>query len=463
MLPRLALAALALAAAVPAPGPRLVQRGPLQVLEGDGPPRVADRVLVRLRPGATGWERLPGHPDLALVRFPADSGRGIDRALVGLRGHPDVLHAEPDYLLELAGTPDDPRYAQQWALPMIGAPAAWDVQTGSTAIRVAVLDTGCDYNHPDLAANLWVNSAEIPGNGIDDDSNGYVDDVRGWDFGDGDSDPMDPFGHGTNVAGILGAVGDNGAGVAGVCWRVEIVVVKIVSSSWAVTVSAAVQGLAYARRAGARLVNASWGVGAYSQVLHDEMLANEEAGMLFVAAAGNAAADLDAAPSYPACDPLASVICVGASTPADELWANSNRGAASVDLAAPGVDIHSTFPMGLYYSMSGTSQAAPHVSGACALVWAAHPLLTAAQVKARILAGADPIAGPVTRRLNVAGALAATDAPDPVSPPPPGGGGSSGGKCGSLGVDLLLLPALLRGLRWLSAAASRRRAKPGRR
>ncbi len=389
---------------------------------------IADHVLAKLRPGtdpaSLGFplrERLSS-PGLVLLEVPldrvrADLERGVDptaSAIAELRARPEVLYAEPDFVMELLGVPNDPRYAQQWGMTAIGGPAAWDVHTGSATVRVAVLDTGCDYNHADLAGNLWTNAGETPGNGIDDDGNGYVDDVRGWDFGDGDPDPMDPFGHGTHVTGILGAIGNNALGVTGVCWDVEIVVVKVVTSSWGVPVSSAVQGIDYARWAGAKLTSNSWGVGAWSQSLHDAIAASEAAGGLFIAAAGNSAADTDAAPIYPSCDTLDSIITVAATTSADGRWTSTNYGATSVDLGAPGVDVHSTFPMGLYYNMTGTSMAAPHVAGACALVWAAYPTLTAAQVKARVLSSADPLpelSGYCVTggRLDLAGALAGSD------------------------------------------------------
>ena len=243
---------------------------------------------------------------------------------------------------------------------------------------VAVIDSGMQLNHGDLAGNLWTNPGEIAGNGIDDDDDGYVDDVHGWDFVGDDNLPNDDFGHGTHVAGTLAAVGNNGIGVVGVAYSSRIMPLRVLDGSGQGYVSDAVRAIDFATRHGVRVSNNSWGyTGAASQVLYDAIQAAGAAGQLVVTAAGNSSADIDAIPEYPAAYDLPNIISVAATTQDDHLAVFSNYGAAGVDVAAPGEHILSTLPGG-YGFADGTSMASPHVAGVAALLLAAHPTWTVA-------------------------------------------------------------------------------------
>ena len=349
----------------------------------------------------------------------APGGRTAEEAAALYAADPDVEYAEPDYEVRpLDILPNDPKFSGLWNLRKIAAPRAWDVEEGDQSAVVAVIDTGIDYTHPDLAANMWVNPGEIPGNGIDDDGNGYVDDVYGYDFANEDGDPLDDFGHGTHVSGTIGAVGNNGMGVVGVNWRVRIMALKFMNDQGFGLTSDAVRAVHYAIQMGAKLTSNSWGGGGYSQALRDAIAAARAAGQLFVAAAGNDGRDTDLHPMYPADYDLDNIISVAASDKTDTLASFSNYGALTVDLAAPGVNVLSTMPTykvflnayttETYGILSGTSMATPHVAGAAALLWARAPQLRYDEVRARLLAGTDPVealAGVSGGRLNVATAL----------------------------------------------------------
>jgi len=339
-----------------------------------------------------------------------------------------------------AAVPDDPSFPIAWGLLNNGqfsgspgndirAPEAWEITTGSRDVVVAVIDSGIDLTHPDLAANLWVNPGEIAGDGLDNDANGYVDDIHGWDFVDGDAVPQDGFGHGTHVAGIIGAVGGNGTGVTGVAWRVSIMVLRVQDDRGAGSTSGVIAALRYAtamrRDHGVMVVasNNSWEAPAgYSAVVEQVIRAHGEAGITFVAAAGNLATDTDVTPRYPGGYDLPNVITVASLTPAGGLAASSNYGGTSVDVAAPGTVIHSTYKNGGYGSLSGTSMAAPHVTGGIALLAAARPGLTVAEIRAAIVDTAAPLpslAGKVAGgRLDLRAAMAAIGfEPPPVARP----------------------------------------------
>ena len=297
---------------------------------------------------------------------------------------PQVLYAEPDYEVRLALTPSDARFDEQWALHNeaqtggivdadIDAPEAWDVITGTGATIVAVIDTGVDYRHPDLAANIWVNVDEIPGDGIDNDNNGYVDDVHGYDFFNEDGDPLDDHNHGTHVAGTIGAVGNDGIGIAGVNWNTQIMALKFLGADGSGTTSDAIEALRYAVDNGAHISNNSWGGDPYSQALYDAIRDARDANHIFVAASGNGdwigfGIDNDAQPFYPASFDLDNVVAVAATDDRDAKAIFANYGLTSVDIAAPGVDILSTTINGTYGLSSGTSMATPHVAGALSLV-----------------------------------------------------------------------------------------------
>ena len=316
-------------------------------------------------------------PNLYSVQVPI--GMTVEQAVAAYSSRPGVLYAEPDFQVSIAGVPNDPRFDDLYALHNVGqtggtpdadidAVEAWDVSTGSRNIVVAVIDTGVDWRHPDLADNIWINEDEIPGNGIDDDGNGYVDDVRGWDWVNNDNDPMDDNGHGTHVAGTIGAIGNNGIGVAGVSWQVSIMPLKFLSARGSGSISNAIKALRYAIDNGADISNNSWGGGGYSQAFKDVLDSGIAKDHLFVAAAGNANNDNDARPSYPASYTSPNVIAVAASDDDDLKAGFSNYGATSVDLFAPGVGILSTVPGNRYSYASGTSMAAPHVAGAAAVI-----------------------------------------------------------------------------------------------
>jgi hypothetical protein len=312
-----------------------------------------------------------------------------------------IEYIEPNYIISLKQTPNDPEFSQLWGLHNEGqtggtvdadidAPEAWELKTESDVV-VAVIDTGVDYNHPDLAANMWVNQNEIPDNGIDDDGNGCVDDVYGCDFVNDDGDPFDDHFHGTHVAGTIAAVGNNNDGIVGVSWTAKIMAIKFLSGGGSGTIADAISAVQYATHMGAQISNNSWGGGGYSQALYDAIQVAGEEGILFVAAAGNYSNNNDAYPSYPASYDLDNIIAVAATDHHDNLAGFSNYGLTTVDLGAPGVNIYSTMPNNNYSSLSGTSMAAPHVSGAISLLWAKCSKLTHTQVKQNILETVDNV------------------------------------------------------------------------
>jgi subtilisin family serine protease len=317
-----------------------------------------------------------------------------------------VAYVEPNFVLQTAAVPNDPSLSRLWGLNNIGqsgglrdadidAPEAWNTTTGSRDVVVAVIDSGVDYNHPDLKANMWKNPGEIPGDGIDNDNNGKKDDVYGWDFENNDADPMDDDDHGTHVAGTIGAVGNNGTGIVGVSWNVSLMAVKFLGPRGGTTANAikSVQYVTDMRKAGVNVVasNNSWGGGAFNQSLKDAIEEGGKAGVLFVAAAGNSANDNDESPVYPTSYDSEYIVSVAATDRRNRLATFSNYGETTVDIGAPGVDIYSTLPNGAYGNMSGTSMAAPQVTGAIALLAAAKPGLTAAELKTAILSTAQPI------------------------------------------------------------------------
>ena len=310
-----------------------------------------------------------------------------------------VGNVEPDYWVYAINTPNDPRMIDLWGLQNNGqtggivdkdidAPEAWDQQTGSKDVLVGVVDTGVDRSHQDLAANMWVNPNEVAGNGVDDDNNGFVDDVHGWDFYDDDNNPDDGGSHGTHCAGTIGAVGNNGIGITGVCWNVNMVGIRFLGP-WGGSTSDAIKSIEYATKIGVDLTSNSWGGGGYSQSLKNAI---DEAGMLgigFVAAAGNDSYDNDSSPSYPASYSSENIIAVGAHDHQGNMAWFSQWGSTSVDLFAPGVNILSTVPGNAYSSYNGTSMATPHVSGAYALLLATNPNWTVVEAKNALMESVD--------------------------------------------------------------------------
>lgn len=335
------------------------------------------------------------------------------------------LECSNDYTSSVAAIPDDASFAlQKAALEAIGAEAAWEVRTSAASQVVAVVDTGVFTGHSDLVGNIFENSAETPGNGIDDDGNGYVDDVYGYDFVNKDSDPADDHGHGTHVAGIIGARGNNGKLFTGVAWEVQILSVKAFNASGRGSLSSVLQALDYVRTlrksgVAVRVVNASFGfVGTKFPTLDTMVAKLGEAGIFVIAAAGNSKQNNDETPTYPASSEVDNVIAVAAVDANGNLASFSNYGEKGVDIAAPGVSIWSLYPRDLYVRMSGTSMATPFVSGAMALLLAGSPNASIAELREALLQGAsqfDTLAGLVSdsRFLNVAGALAALPTPAP--------------------------------------------------
>lgn len=386
---------------------------------------VADRALVGVDEGAKASARdtvvSSGGEILDYYRagrfFVVDTPEDSKSWALDVRGDAGVAFAEPDYLVSTQEViPNDPQWSSMWGLQKIGMPSAWETTKGSTSVVVGVVDTGIDYRHEDLASQMWTNPGEIAGDGIDNDANGYIDDVHGIDCANNDSDPLDDNDHGTHVAGTIGAATGNSKGVAGINWNVGLMALKFMTARGTGAVSDAVECIDYAWREGAQVTNHSWGGGGYSQALYDAFARARSAGQLSVAAAGNSGYDTDAVPSYPASYDLDNVVSVAATGQTDALASFSNFGANTVDIAAPGVSILSTVRGDSYASFNGTSMASPHVAGAAALVLAAYPGSSYRQVLDRLYGSADRLAsltGKVASgRLDVAGAVAA----DPVAP-----------------------------------------------
>lgn len=373
-----------------------------------------DRTAIRQELGAT-MESPSGIRGVEVLDL-AD-GTAVQSAVDAAESLPNVLYAEPNYKLEMTASPNDPMFGEMWSLGLangnglnsgIGTPRVWNLTTGSSSVTVGVVDTGIDASHPDLAGNMWTNSGEIAGNGVDDDGNGVVDDARGWDWVDNDSDPADLNGHGTHVAGTIGAKGNNSHGVAGVSWDVRLMPLRVLDASGSGWTSDVAAAFAYAGRMGVDVVNASLAGPSPSVALLDAISSSPDT--LFVVAAGNSSTNVDVTASYPCSYPLPNIICVAATNQANQLSSYSNFGTGSVDLAAPGDGILSTWPGGLYNVMTGTSMATPHVAGVAALLQARHPGSTPATVKNAILSGAEGLASLAGRtltsgRLDAAGAF----------------------------------------------------------
>lgn len=356
-----------------------------------------------------------------IVTAPEQAFNILAREVQALDG---IAYIEPVYRVQIDVTPNDPQYPAQWGYPIVKAPDAWDVRVDSGDVVIAVIDTGVDYKHPDLTANMWTNPGEIPNNGIDDDNNGIVDDVYGANFvsANATGDPMDDNRHGTHVAGTIGAVSDNNLGVAGVNWKTKIMALKFLSASGGGTTAGAIRAIEYGIRMKANVMNNSWGGGGFSRALEDAIRAADSAGILFLAAAGNNGTDNDISPHYPSNYDVPNVLAIMATDQNDAKPAFSEFGATTVDMAAPGVDILSTIPGGNYDEFSGTSMATPHAAGAAALVWAANPGMTHIDVKKHLMDTAEVIPGlaglSVTgARLNLGKAMGGGGKPAPTPPP----------------------------------------------
>jgi subtilisin family serine protease len=310
--------------------------------------------------GALGAGKIRDIKHLGIHRMKLPKDVKVEEAVWIYRNDPNVEFAEPNYIVRTSAIPNDPGYGLQWGLNNTGqtggtpgadihAQGAWDVTKGSNNIIIAVVDTGVAYDHPDLSGNMWVNTAELNGlPGVDDDHNGFVDDIYGWDFINNDGYPVDYDQHGSHVAGIIAARGDNGIGVSGVMWSARIMPLRFLGVTGSGDVAKAAEAIEYAANNGARIINASWGGNDYSNTLYNAIDYARQKNVLVVAAAGNDENNNDAGPFYPASFNLANIISVAASDRNDALAVFSNYGAASVHLAAPGVSIYSSVPVFSY-------------------------------------------------------------------------------------------------------------------
>ena len=312
-----------------------------------------------------------------------------------------VLYAEPNNIYQISLMPNDPGFNNQWGLYNTGqivyglwgtagadinAINAWDVNTGSSNVIIAVLDTGIDLNHADLRGNLWINRGEIPNDGIDNDGNGYIDDYYGWDFYNNDNDPSDDNGHGTGVAGVIAAFGNNSRGITGVMWNAQIMALKFLDKNGYGTDEDALKAILYANKMGAHIINNSWNGGNYSRALKDAMTISNA---LIVCAAGNNSMDNDIFPDYPASYTSSNIISVAATDMDDYITYFSNYGISSVDVAAPGINIYTTRPGNKYGFFTGTSMSAALVSGLAGLIKSLRPDLTNIQIKNTIMNNVD--------------------------------------------------------------------------
>ena len=366
-----------------------------------------------------------------------------------LASDPRVSYVEPNYVVTTSVIPNDPNFPDLWGMNNTGqtggtpgadihAPQAWDLETGSPNVVVASIDTGVDFSHPDLAAQQWVNPGENCGSsdptfacaersdGLDNDHDGYVDDWRGWNFVGNNNNPTDDNDHGTHTSGTLGAVGNNGIGVAGVDWNARIMALKFLDATGNGTDANAISAILYAADHGARVSNNSWGGAPSDQALLNAIEYGASKGMLFVAAAGNDGVDMDTTPEYPAAFDSDGLVSVAATDATDNLAFFSNYGANTVDLGAPGMNILSTIPGNSYDTFSGTSMATPHVSGAAALVMSHFPGATLYGTKALLMRSADvesSLAGSSVTggRLNVFNAVSCSNTPEVVLTSPADG------------------------------------------
>lgn len=292
---------------------------------------------------------------------------------------------EPNWVYFATVIPKDPRIRHQYSISSLGLPNAWNLTTGSANVKVAVIDTGIDYSHPDLIENISRNTADLPANGIDDDTNGYVDDYLGFNFVERNGDPFDFNEHGTHVAGTIGAVGDNGIGIVGVNWRVGLVPVRVLDESGAGTLAEIVAGIEYAIARRVQIINLSLGGAEYSTIFEQAIDAAKDNGILAVVASGNESSINDLFETFPANFKGSNIISVAAVDSADALAFFSNIGPKTVDLAAPGIGVLSTIPGGRYARFDGTSMAAPHVAGVAALLLALNPQFSYLDLRALLL------------------------------------------------------------------------------
>jgi len=391
----------------------------------------SNMMLLGVSLGGRVKSRFDGDPALFVVK--KDPRLATMAAMQDLNANPLIEYAEPNYIYHADDLPNDPDLGKLWGLrntgqkdkekeargpegqpdpipPQVGkagidinAEKAWAITTGSKKVVVAIIDTGTDVKNPELHENLWVNEAEANGKpSVDDDGNGFVDDIYGYDFVNNTGDPSpkstkeEAGGHGTHVAGTIGAVGNDGKGVVGVNWNVSIMSLKFLSDAGSGTLEDALRAIDYATKMGAQIESNSWGGGGFSESLKDAIDRAAKKGILFVAAAGNDGVDNDQDPHYPANYDLENVVSVAAIDNQGQLGSyidpgNGQRtvfscwGRKTVHLAAPGVNVYSTLPNKKHDAWSGTSMATPHVSGVAALLLSKEPTLTAVAIKDRLV------------------------------------------------------------------------------
>jgi subtilisin family serine protease len=367
--------------------------------------------------GLTVQEKIPTKSG-NLFRVTTDGKKSLGLLISKLGSNDNVKFAEPNYIYSIEDAPNDPQFGDLWGLNNTGsndpsrtpgtagadiaAFKSWEIEKGSKEIKIAVIDTGVEYTHPDLAENMWQNEAELNGEeGVDDDGNGYIDDIYGWDFAYGDNDPIDGHSHGTHCAGTIGAVHNNEVGVAGVMADVSIVAIKFLSDRGSGTSANAVKAIQYATSLDVDLMSNSWGGGGFSQAMFDAIEEASDAGIIFTAAAGNSKSNNDQRPHYPSNYELPNVVSVAAHTAQDTLASFSCYGAETVHVAAPGHKILSTVKNGGYATYSGTSMATPHVSGALGLLLAKEGRMGHEEMRERLMETSEPISS--YRRKTISG------------------------------------------------------------
>ena len=395
--------------------------------------------------GASVLSAAPFETDSSLYVVKISDDSKLQAAMMALSSEPAIQYSEPNYIYTtqdqdgsqpsdpVSNLPNDTDFSKLWGLNNVGqadsagqvGTAGSDIEvaplwqagiTGDKRVVVAVIDTGIDHLHPDLADNIFTNAGEIAGNNIDDDKNGFVDDVHGYNFEARNANARDDHDHGSHCAGTIGGVGNNGVGVAGVAWNVTLMPIKFLSASGSGSLQGAVESINYARMMKVNVMSNSWGGGGFSQTLKDAIEATKEAGIVFVAAAGNDSSNNDASPAYPASYDISNIISVAATDNRDNIARFSNYGAAKVHVAAPGVKIYSTTKNGGYNSFSGTSMATPHVSGIVALMLSAHPEWTYEEIKNRLIQTSEPVRG-LRRKVVAKGRVNAYNAMNGIIPP----------------------------------------------
>ncbi len=417
-------------------------------------PFIPGEVLVKVKPGSMGkflakksFLGAEVKRELKLVAgdylLLKSNSKSTQSLVTQLNSLPEVTFAEPNFIYKaiapvsslesiLTGTisenqsalaPTDPLYGKLWGLNNSGsnepdrnggqsptpgvqnadvdAEKAWAITRGSKKVVVAVIDTGIDYNHPDLKNNMWTNDKEVPGNGLDDDRNGYIDDIHGWNAQGKNGNPMDGNAHGTHCAGTIGAEHNNGLGVAGVMSDVTLVAVKFLSDEGSGSLADAVEAINYATKLNVDVMSNSWGGGGFSQALEDSIKAAKDKGIVFVAAAGNDGTNNDSRPSYPANYQVDNVISVASHTAQDTMSTFSCYGKRTVHVAAPGSNVLSSIPKGDYKVFSGTSMATPHVSGVIGLLLSETGRMPVLELRNRLMATTVP--APAYRKTTAGG------------------------------------------------------------